>query len=72
MAGLRGFLSALESMAEMSRDIRRPASKMKNGLQGMVDGHALLQEWGEMAALAVKVLDDQEDRPPDSAGEGGA
>jgi hypothetical protein len=72
MAGLRGFLSGLESIGEMSRDIRRPASKIKNGLQGMVDGHALLQEWGEMATLAEKRLEEDQEDPgkQDEEGDG--
>ena len=49
MDGLRGFLQVMESMSTFSRDMRPPAKRISKGLKGMVDGYALIEEWGRRA-----------------------
>jgi TIR domain len=47
---LRDFLEILEGLSRLSRDMRRPASRMKAGLQGLVDGQAVIDEWARRAS----------------------
>jgi chromosome segregation ATPase len=46
-AGLEGFVEALEGISTISRDVRRPATQMRKGLQGMVDGYAVIEAWAD-------------------------
>jgi TIR domain len=78
MGELRTFATGLDDISTISRDIRRPATQMKKGLQGMVDAQALIQAWGDRA----RALDDRsseqgeatsesEPNEQDTASEGG-
>jgi hypothetical protein len=69
MAGLRGFLAGLDEISGLSRDVRRPATQMEKGLQGMVDGHELTQAWAERARqLEAHLAEDRPAAPQDAEG----
>ena len=46
---LEELVSSIDPIAEMSRSLRAPARKMRSGLQGIIDGRALMNEWGVRA-----------------------
>jgi TIR domain len=49
MASLKQFITSLDELGTLSRDIRRPTSRMRKGLQGLVDGQAVIDEWARRA-----------------------
>ena len=59
---LRSLLSVLEEAAALSRDIRRPTGQMRRGLQGIIDGQAVIDAWARKAAeLRILLREDGED-----------
>jgi hypothetical protein len=53
---LRELTDGARTMATYSRSLRAPIRKMQNGLNGILDGKAIVDEWGRRAE---KILGDQ-------------
>jgi hypothetical protein len=49
---LRVFLAGLSDIAKFSRALRPPVARMKTGLQGVLDGEAVLEGWAQKADAA--------------------
>lgn len=49
LTALQELIETIEPLAKVSRSLRAPVRKMRGGLQGIVDGRALMTEWGEQA-----------------------
>jgi hypothetical protein len=46
---LETLVEGARSMAKLSRSLRSPLRRMQGGLQGVLDGRAILEEWGRRA-----------------------
>jgi hypothetical protein len=46
---LEELVESIDPIAEMSRSLRAPVRQMRAGLQGILDGRALMAEWGSRA-----------------------
>lgn len=49
---LTGFITELREAGRLSRSIRRPQRKLQTGLQGVLDGQAVIAEWARRAGEA--------------------
>lgn len=43
--GLEGMLESMEPVSKLSRSLRTPLGEMKDGLLGILDGNAVMDEW---------------------------
>jgi hypothetical protein len=49
LGALQGLTDGAKTMATYSRSLRAPVRKMRGGLQGVLDGKAIMEEWGKRA-----------------------
>jgi TIR domain len=47
---VQAMVEAMKESAKISRSLRVPLQRIRTGLQGMLDGQALIDEWGRRAA----------------------
>ena len=47
--GLSGLVETAREMSTLSRALRAPLGRMRGGLQGVLDGRAIIEEWGRRA-----------------------
>lgn len=59
---LAELVRSATSMSRVSRSLRAPVGRMKEGLQGVLDGRAIIADWGRRAAA----LRASKERPGDS------
>lgn len=52
-AGLTDLLESAEPISKLSRSLRAPLVDLKDGLLGVLDGNALIEEWGRRARQAL-------------------
>lgn len=50
LAALRGLVDVLDQTAMLSKDLRKPLRHMRKGLQSILDGQAVIQEWERRAS----------------------
>jgi len=56
-------VTVLDQTATLSRDLRRPLKRMKGGVQAVLDGQAVIQEWERRAHKVEDGWAAQVDRP---------
>jgi hypothetical protein len=56
--GFNELIEGIDAAAAFSRSLRRPLQRMRRGLQGVLDGNAIINDWGRRAA---SIADDGED-----------
>jgi hypothetical protein len=72
LAELRGLVSVIDQTGELSRDLRRPRKRMKEGLRSILDGQAILDEWDRRARQVEDARDesDSAEDPPEPSSNG--
>ena len=63
---LSGLIDVTGKAAKLSRSLRAPLRRMRTGLRGVVDGRAIIDEWGRRAAEieAREIGPDEPGAPP--------
>jgi hypothetical protein len=62
---LGGFVASIDDTAKLSRSLRRPLGQMRTGLHGVIDGKAIIDEWGRRAQdLERRRRPTADDEPP--------
>lgn len=76
---LAAFVEQLRSQRSLSRELRRPFSQMEEGLSGVLDGQAVLDEWGrridrlvEQLGVELPPVEGTHDEQDGDEGEGGS
>jgi len=59
---LEMMVASTKDAAKFSRSLRAPLNRMRRGLQGVLDGRAIIEEWGRRAR---GIEDDRGADPPD-------
>jgi hypothetical protein len=52
VAELRELVAVLDQTAGLSRDLRRPVRQLRDGLKGVLDSSAIIEEWDRRASQA--------------------
>jgi hypothetical protein len=48
--GFESVLEGAKSASQFSRSLRKPLKEMKNGMLAVLDGNAIIEEWGQRAS----------------------
>lgn len=59
--GLSELVESAREMSTLSRALRSPLSRMRKGLQGVLDGRAIIEDWGRRAVELEKNYPSVED-----------
>lgn len=57
---LNGMLAEAQNAATFSRSLRAPLGRIRGGLLGVLDGNAVIEEWGRRASTILEEGDDHD------------
>lgn len=70
--GLKDMLDSMEPASKLSRSLKAPLAEMKAALLGVLDGNAVIEEWGRRAKAILEAFESEAEETGDLDPDGGS